>query len=116
MEYDIDKVSQTDSEDNNSYTSYSSHNMYFNIKNQMKLEDNCTEEKSLFIDLLEQRNRVTFLGIFKNKKDSHIAYSMIKSNRFNRSLTKIKKNSETSRRLKLCFWSKKIKISSMKIK
>ena len=57
MEYEINMVSQTDSEANNSsYTSDSSQDMDVDIKNHMKSGDNCVEEEqtSIFYSL-EQR-------------------------------------------------------------
>ena len=46
MDYDIDRVHRTDTEDNNdSYTFGSSKYMDVDIKNQMKLWDNYAEEE-----------------------------------------------------------------------
>ena len=79
MEYDIERVSQSASEDdNNSYSSGSSQEMEIDTRISEKQTDQIEESKKI-IDKLEQRNRDHFLNMFHNQKDFPSGYSIIKS-------------------------------------
>ena len=92
MEIDIERVSQSGSEDdNNTYSSFSSQEMEIDTRISEKQTD-IIEESKIIIDKLEQRNRDHFLNMFHNQKDFSSAYSIIKSKNLNWSPTKIKKN------------------------
>ena len=62
MEYDIERVSQSGSEDdNNSYSSGSSQEMEIDTRINEEQKDPIEESKEPIIDKLEQRNRDHFL-------------------------------------------------------
>ena len=92
MEYDTEWVYQSDSEDDNSYSSGSSQEMEIDTRINEKQTDPIEESKKPIIDKLEQRNRDHFLNMFHNQMDFQSAYSIIKSKNLDRSPTKIKKN------------------------
>ena len=80
MEYDIERVSQSGSEDdNNSYSSGSNQEMEIDTRINEEQNDPKEESKEPIIDKLEQRNRDHFLNMFHNQKDFPSAYSIIKS-------------------------------------
>ena len=92
MEYDIERVSQSGSEDdNNSYSSGSSQEIEIDTRINEKQSDPIEESKKI-IDKLVQRNRYHYLNMFHNQKDFPSAYSIIKSKNLDWSPTKIKKN------------------------
>ena len=92
MEYDIERVSQSGSEDDNSYSSGFSQEMKIDTRINEEQKDPIEESKEPIIDKLEQRNRDHFLNMFHNQKDFPSAYSIIKSKNLDWSPTKIKKN------------------------
>ena len=80
MKYDIERVSQSGSkDDNNSYSSGSSQEMEIDTKINEEQKDPIEESKEPIIDKLEQRNRDHFLNMSHNQKDFPRAYSIIKS-------------------------------------
>ena len=75
MEYDIERVSQSGSVDNNSYSSGSSQDMKIDTRINEEQKDQIEESIEPIIDKLEQSNRDHFLNMFHNQKDFPSAYS-----------------------------------------
>ena len=73
MEYDIERVSQSGSEDdNNSYSSGSSQEMEIDTRINEEQKDPIEESKEPIIDKLEQRNRYHFWICFTTKRISQV--------------------------------------------
>ena len=73
MEYDIERVSQSGSEDdNNSYSSGSSQEMEIDTRINENQKDPIEESKEPIIDKLEQRNLDHFLNMFHNQKNFQV--------------------------------------------
>ena len=73
MEYDIKRVSQSDSEDdNNSYSSGFSQEMEIDTRINEEQKDSIEESKEPIIDKLEQRNRDHFWICSTTKRISQV--------------------------------------------